>query len=71
MHNVQRVLVLVPVQAQHQKHALPVAVVVLQQTIRECFRSLSRVVRVAVMASSSKTHVQPVGEPALNVALAK
>jgi hypothetical protein len=71
MHNARHVLVLVPVQAQRQKHALLVVAVVLLQTIKECFRSLSRVVRVVATASLLKTRVPHAGELELNVGLAK
>ena len=70
MHNARHVLVLVPVQAQHQKHAQRVVVVVLLQTTKECFRFLSRAVHAVAMASLLKIHVPHVGERELNVALA-
>ena len=71
MHSGRHVLVQALVQAPHRKHVQRVVVVVLLQTIKECFRSRSRVVRVAAMESLLKTHVPHVEEQELNVALAK
>jgi hypothetical protein len=71
MHSVHHVLVLVLAPAPHRKHVQRVAVVVLLQTIKECFPFHSRVVRVVAMASLLKTRVLHAGEQELSVALAK
>ncbi len=71
MHNVHHVPVRALVQAQHQKHAQRVVVVVRLQTTKECFRFRSLVVRAVAMASLLKTRVPHVGELELNVDPAK
>ncbi len=71
MLNVHRVPVLVLAPVQHRRHVLPVVVAVRLQTTKECFRSLSRVVRVVAMESLLKTRVPHDGELELNVDPAK
>ena len=71
MHNVQGVLALARVQALHLKRAVRVAVAVLLQIIKECFRFLNHVVRAMATASSLKTRVLHVVALALNVVRAK